>query len=212
MIKTKIKDAELVRKRQKQIYRGAMKVFQKKGYHAASIREIARAARISLGSLYDYIEKKEDILFLVHSNILEELYQDYDEISGKQGNFINQFVKLIKEGFYSSSFLRDEILFIYTETKSLDRKDRKEILKREARYVRFMESLIEEGNRQGVFDCKNPSIYANIMTFLMIILPLRGWNILRENKEEELLDELISLLLKGLNVKNIDVYTKRRSS
>ncbi len=210
MIKTKIKDTELVRKRQKQICRGAMKVFQKKGYHAASIREIAKASRISLGSLYDYIEKKEDILFLVHTSILEELYRDYEEVSEKSGNYINQFIKLIKEGFYSSSYFREEILFIYTETKSLDKKNQAEILKRESHYVSFMESLIREGNKQGVFDCKRPGIFANIMTFLMIILPLRGWNILEKNSEEELLEELISLLLKGLNVKNVEMYAKIR--
>ncbi len=208
MIKTKIKDAERVRNRQTQICRGAMKVFQKKGYHAATIREIAKASRISLGSLYDYIEKKEDILFLVHSYILEELYRDYEEITEKSGNYVNKFIKLIKEGFYASSFLRDEILFIYTETKSLDKKNMKVILKRESDYVSFMESLIEQGNRQGVFDCKKPAIFANMMTFLMIILPLRGWNILNKNSEEELLEELISLLLKGLNVKNSHVYSR----
>jgi len=201
MIKTKIKDTELVKKRQKQICRGAMKVFQKKGYHDASIREIAKSSRISLGSLYDYIEKKEDILFLVHNNILEELYRDYEEIGDKYGNYINKFIKLVREGFYNTSFFREELLFIYTETKSLDKENRQEILKKESSYVDFIEGLIEEGNRQGVFECKKPGIYANILTFLLIIIPLRGWNILPRFSEEEMLEELISMILKGLNVK-----------
>jgi TetR/AcrR family transcriptional regulator, cholesterol catabolism regulator len=199
--KTKIKDLDLVRKKQKQICTGAMKVFRSKGYHEATIREISVASRISLGSLYDYIEGKEDILFLVYMDILEHLYQSIDEAMKRFDNPKDQLIGLLKEFFYLTSLYREEILFAVTETKNLDRKYKSEILNREASFVEAIQTLIEEGVRQGVFECKRPAIFANILDYVMGILPLRGWNILTKYSEEELRDELIGLILKGLNVK-----------
>jgi AcrR family transcriptional regulator len=201
MMKTKIKDPELIRKKQKQICQGAMKVFRAKGYHAASIREIATASRISLGSLYDYIECKEDILFLVYKDILEHIYHSIDEAVTRFKNPGEQLAALLKEFFYLTSLFKEEILFAVTETKNLGEKYKHEILKRESEFVRVIEALITEGVRQGVFQCRKPAIFSNLISYVMGILPLRGWNILPHHSEEELRDELISLILKGLNAK-----------
>jgi len=52
-------------KRRKQIYEGAVKVFAEKGYHDATTQEIADAAGLAKGTVYEYMESKEDILMLV---------------------------------------------------------------------------------------------------------------------------------------------------
>ena len=93
----KIKNAELIEKKKQQIYRGAMKVFKNKGFHAASIREIAEASQISLGSLYDYIEKKEDILFLVHQNCLDQIYNRIEKHMAPHADPHEQFINVLRD-------------------------------------------------------------------------------------------------------------------
>ncbi len=144
MIKITIKNPDLVQKRQKQICRSALKVFRKKGFHATSMREIAKSTRISLGNLYDYIEKKEAILFLVHKDILGQISRHFDETARNFKNPIEQLVNVIREIAKLSSQLREEVLSI---------------------------------------------------------LALRGWNILPRHTEEEFIDELIRITLRGLGVK-----------
>ena len=153
MVKTKIKDPELIKKRQRQICRGAMKVFRKKGFHATSVREIAKASRISLGSLYDYIEKKEDILFLVHRHILDQIYSGIDESVKKHNNPLAQITFLLRENFRRSIQLKEDILFIYTETKTLDKRYMHQVLQRESEFVGAFEKIIKKGVHQGVFEC-----------------------------------------------------------
>ena len=201
MIKTTVKNIDLVRKRQNQICRGAMKVFQKKGFHATSMREIAKATGIGLGNLYDYIGKKEDILFLIHKDILGQLYSRLDQILEKYKNPVEQLVNMIKEIFELDSKLRAEVQFIYTETKSLKKKYLHEILKVESEFVSKIESIIERGIRQGVFFCENPGLLANIVAFNIAILPLRGWNILPRHTKEETLNDLIKFIMRGLGAK-----------
>jgi AcrR family transcriptional regulator len=51
----------------------ALTVFARRGFHAASIREIAGAARLSLAGLYHYVGGKDELLFLVLDRALDTL-------------------------------------------------------------------------------------------------------------------------------------------
>lgn len=50
------------------ILRTAAAIFAEKGYHQASIRDIARATGVSLSGLYYYFDSKEELLFLVQDH------------------------------------------------------------------------------------------------------------------------------------------------
>ena len=50
------------------ILRTAAQIFAEKGYHQASIRDIARATGVSLSGLYYYFSSKEELLFLIQDH------------------------------------------------------------------------------------------------------------------------------------------------
>ncbi len=60
------------------ITQAALQAFAKKGYHQASIREIARAAELSLAGLYHYVGSKDELLFLVIDQALDTLLTKLD--------------------------------------------------------------------------------------------------------------------------------------
>lgn len=51
------------RTRKDQVYAAAERLFSERGYHATTIREIARELRIEAGSLYSHISGKQDLLY-----------------------------------------------------------------------------------------------------------------------------------------------------
>ena len=55
------------------ILRQAAAVFRSRGYHQASIRDIARAAGVSLAGLYYYFSSKEELLFLIQRHAFESI-------------------------------------------------------------------------------------------------------------------------------------------
>ena len=192
-VKTKVKDPELIRKKQQQLCGGAMKVFRTKGFHAASIREIARAAGMSLGSVYDYIERKEDILFLVHNEVLDRIYSHMDAVVERIDDPREQLFTVMSELIELSFTLKEEMLFIYTETKSLDKWYLHEILKRESEFVDKFTALIEAGVKAGVFDCPHPGMTANLIVFMGAVIPLRGWNILPQGSPGDVVEALTDM-------------------
>ncbi len=60
------------------ILEAARDVFARRGFHQASIREIARAADLSLAGLYHYVRGKDELLFLVLGNALDTLLGTLD--------------------------------------------------------------------------------------------------------------------------------------
>jgi AcrR family transcriptional regulator len=61
------------------ILEAARDVFARRGFHQASIREIAGAADLSLAGLYHYVRGKDELLFLVLDNALDTLLVALDE-------------------------------------------------------------------------------------------------------------------------------------
>jgi AcrR family transcriptional regulator len=61
------------------ILEAARDVFARRGFHQASIREIARAADLSLAGLYHYVGGKDELLFLVLDQALDDLLAALDE-------------------------------------------------------------------------------------------------------------------------------------
>ncbi|MEX0979486.1 MAG: helix-turn-helix domain-containing protein, partial [Gemmatimonadota bacterium] len=70
------------------ILRESAAVFAEKGYHRASIRDIAAATGVSLSGLYYYFSSKEELLFLIQEHcfgtILERLREDLERVSRPQ--------------------------------------------------------------------------------------------------------------------------------
>ncbi len=55
--------------RKAQILNGAAHVFARKGFHAATTREIAEAAGVSEGTIYNYFDSKDDLLIHIMARL-----------------------------------------------------------------------------------------------------------------------------------------------
>ena len=62
---------ERIAARKSQILDGAAAVFAGKGFHRATTREIAEAAGVSEGTIYNYFDSKEDLLIGIMSRLIE---------------------------------------------------------------------------------------------------------------------------------------------
>ncbi len=70
-----IKAAERVDLRRRQIFEAAAKVFTSKGYHGATVQDVAQEAGLGKGTLYEYVKSKRELLFF----IMEEVQNRFSE-------------------------------------------------------------------------------------------------------------------------------------
>jgi AcrR family transcriptional regulator len=198
-IATIVRDPGLVHRRHEQIFRAASRVFISRGYHLATVREIAREAGLSLGSLYSYIRTKEDILYLVFERLTTALREEIRLATKGISDPAEQMRAALRANIRTIERYQDEILLMYQETKSLDRDSLHHVLAGEADYVKFFEDLLEAGYQQGVFK-GDPRLSADIITYLCSLIALRRWNLRRRFAPDDAVEGLIAFVLRGLGV------------
>lgn len=144
-----VKDEKLIEKRREQMIKGAVTLFKEKGFHRTTTREIARAAGFSIGTLYEYIRQKEDVLYLVCDTIYDEVHMRLEEdIDTKQGT-IKSLKLAIKNYFKVMDEMQDEVLVMYQEVKSLSKDALPYVLKKELEMVGMFKKIIKSCVENG---------------------------------------------------------------
>src|SRR5207302_3330873 len=79
------------------ILEAAVKVFAERGFHTATVAEIARAAGVADGTIYLYFKSKDDLLLRLFdekmTSLLEEARADLERESGAAGK-LRRFIQL----------------------------------------------------------------------------------------------------------------------
>lgn len=173
---SRIKNSDLVGKKQLLIAKAAAALFIKKGYQQTTMREISRATGMAMGNLYDYISKKEDILCLVfdvYHQIVEESSMGPKIMAVEDP--VERFRINLRVSLKNIHEFQNEILLMYRESRLLPKKDLERAKKMELEQIGHMERLIRGGVKQGLFKVKDP-YFAASMIFSQLALPaLRGW-------------------------------------
>ncbi len=174
-VPTHVKNPDLVEKRRRQIVDAAVGLFVEKGFHKTTTRQIALAAGFSIGSLYEYVGSKEDVLYLVCDAIHAEVESAVSEALNRAKTGKNALTEVIREYFLVCHRMSDHILLIYQETQSLPLQWRKHVLENEVRitgiFMGVLARLIANGdlpwlNEQSLeIVAHNISVMGHMWTF-----------------------------------------------
>ncbi len=132
-VPTQVKNKALVEQRRRQIVDAAVNLFIENGFHKTTTRQIAAAAGISIGSLYEYIATKADVLYLVCDAIHAEIERGVAGAMKRVAKGKNPLAEVIREYFMVCHRMNDHILLIYQETQSLPNKWQRVVLENEIR-------------------------------------------------------------------------------
>lgn len=127
-VPTQIKNKELVRERRRHLIDSTVTLFIEHGYHKTTTRMIARAAGFSIGSLYEYVSSKEDLLYLVCKAIHEEVKDAVEDALSASSMEKEQLAQVIRQYFIVCDKMADHILLMYQVTQFLPDKWQERVL------------------------------------------------------------------------------------
>lgn len=198
-IKTKIKNPNRVNLRRQQIIDGAIKVFTEKGFHNATTKEIAKAAGITEGTLYNYVQSKEDIIYIVYDYITSILRSDLEKAIALEKDPKKRLRAALLQNLKSINEHQDIILFMYQESGYLDRESLYAILSRETEYIELFESLLHDYLGEEITDSAKVRITADLLSYIPVIITIRRWSLKRRFQSiESVIDDIISFILHGI--------------
>ena len=143
--------------RRTEILKSAAAAFRRRGYHGASVDEIASALAMTKGNLYYYFRNKEDILYACHEYSLDILlllmHKVQDEpiaADEKLRKLILAFVHLILDELQGTALTLDpEALSPPLFAKVIAKRDE---------FDRGMRAIIQQGMDDGLFAKGDPKM------------------------------------------------------
>ncbi|MGM2727749.1 TetR/AcrR family transcriptional regulator [Bacillus albus] len=153
-----VKDEKLVALRREQMIKGAVQLFKQKGFPRTTTREIAKAAGFSIGTLYEYIRTKDDVLYLVCDSIYGHVKERLEEVVCTEKGSIESLKIAITNYFKVMDELQEEVLIMYQEVRFLPKESLPYVLEKEFQMVGMFENILEQCTENGTFTLNKKEI------------------------------------------------------
>ena len=159
-----VKPARTRRNRAQDVIEAAIRVFHKKGYASASIQDVAEEVGVLKGSLYHYIDSKEDLL----ARIFEDSAGHFEAMLAEAAKLDAPPVERLRSFARECSlwYLRNiERVTIYVkEWEHLSGKRRKEVVRIRTDYEQNLAGLIGDVKEAGE---AGPDLDVNYATYFI---------------------------------------------
>ncbi len=169
--------------KRKIILQAAIDIFSQKGFHKATVAEIAKKACVAKGSIYDYFKSKDELIASLMEYIFAQTYEDMQTSSLSNEDPVAQ----LKEIFLKATKAHEkweEIakLFIYYWGESLNSPKAQIIREIQLKsYIPFSELVIgiyQKGVQNNVFRQLNPThvflSYLSLIDYVATFVYLMG--------------------------------------
>lgn len=186
--------------RRSDIFRAAEHIFALKGYHKATIRDIAKEAQYGTGTVYLHFKNKDTLYFALLEEKLKCLFTLIKDKTGQVKDAKKKLEIFIQEGLVFFEKNQDFFqIFVseggesYTETRFLKSSVGLQLQE-------HTESLIKEVQGQGVVNSSfDPEQISDVLTSILKTITLK-WLQKKKRKEESLVglsDTILRLFLYG---------------
>jgi AcrR family transcriptional regulator len=143
--------------RRVEILKSAAAAFRRRGYHGASVDEIASALQMTKGNLYYYFRNKEDILYACHEYSLDILLRLMEQVKADSSTPDQQLRQLILAFVH---LILDELqgTALTLDPEALSPVLFKKVTSKRDEFDRGMREIIQRGMDEGVFAKGDPKM------------------------------------------------------
>ena len=134
-----------------EIVSAAARVFRTKGYHAATVRDIAHEVGILKGSLYHHFTSKEELLYLVVKEPIAQMYREICEIADTDVRPAEKLRRAITAHLEAFDRHYPQLFVYLREREAVKRRFREMIGFSPKEYYRCWQQILQEGVENGEF-------------------------------------------------------------
>lgn len=181
------------------ILEAAVKVFAEKGFHQATISQIAREAGVADGTIYLYFKNKDDILVQFFQYKTKQVFSDFREEVKNADTAVDKLRNLVHR--HLTEFQRDRDMAIVYQAFAHHRNDLVEgnIREMSKMYLEMVSEILELGQQDGSM---RKDIYVGLVKrFILGAVEAAISNWLHSRKKYDLAsmaDPLIDLFIRGI--------------
>lgn len=154
------------------VLRESGRLFSRRGYHNTSLADVAKQLGVSKGTLYNYVEDKQEILFEIHRMALEIGTRSLADAEASNGNGARMVATAMK-GFILSLVADLGGYGILSEVGALKPEDRDHVVSLRSEFYRRYEALVTRGVLDGSIRAIDPHV--PLVAFMGVLQNLPNW-------------------------------------
>ena len=191
-----------------EIYQVIARLFAYRGYHSTSMREIARELGMNQSSLYHYFASKQDILFTLMNDAMDDVLAILEEISSTDLLPEDRLNRVLS--FYTQYYAGDQerLILLINEMNSLNEEYRSILVGKQRQYVQLIKSILEELAAQGKIKQIDPAI-ATFAFFGMVHYTIKWYHKDGPVSLDQLADAFVEIFTKGVLTDSQKVFCER---
>jgi AcrR family transcriptional regulator len=190
------------RVRDAEVLRTAAEVFARRGYAAATVQDVADEMGMLKGSIYYYIESKEELLF----RVLGAVHDDVDALLRDVAALpdldpLERLCEYVRRHVTYNLRNLVKISVYHGDIDQLSDARRREILRRRKQHEDFVVGLVSDGQRQGLIDGEHDARLLAHNVSATIIWPHRWFRPRGRIRAEAVVDGCVAFVNGGLSAR-----------
>lgn len=179
------------------VYDRALDLFDRKGYRATSMNEIAMACGVSKPAIYHYFQNKSNLLETLYEDITADFYTVMKELAHSTGSATERLATFIEQHTRYNIEHKRFLTIFWRERHELDRASRYALATRERDFETWVSHIIEEGQSTGEF----LPIPLKIATFsvLGLLSTVHRWADHSKSSPDEIAEAVKSMVINSLS-------------
>jgi AcrR family transcriptional regulator len=158
-----IKKEKTISKNLERIFAAVLKISNQKGFHAMTMRDLSREARLSIGALYNYFSGKEELLEMMQRHRRTITSRILTSTISEEKEPLTRLRAAIRTHLYLSEAMQPWFYFSYMEAKNIGQKERRAAVQGELDTEQMFADIIAMGRDQGVFVTDNCQLTASLI-------------------------------------------------
>ncbi|MGD9210748.1 MAG: TetR/AcrR family transcriptional regulator [Desulfobacteraceae bacterium] len=163
----RVKKEKTVAKNLEKIFGAVLKISNRKGFKAMSMRDLSQECGLSMGALYTYFSSKDELVEMLQNQrrsiserVLSQSLEQESSIKGK-------LKAAILTHLYLSEAMQPWYYFSFMEAKNLNRKEREKAVASDLNLEKVFENIVREGQQKGLFCERDSQLTASIIQAIL---------------------------------------------
>lgn len=165
------------------IIEATLRIANRKGFAAMTLRELAGESGLSLGGLYAYIGSKDDLARMIQRRVSRTLGEVMDRALDGIEDSDTRLATAIDAHLQTTEALREWFFFLYMEAHHLAPDERRKAVIIEQGSERIFADIIRAGQAQSLYAGVQPEVAAGLIKAM-----LQDWYLKRRKHLERGLD------------------------
>jgi len=141
----------------------AAQLFAERGYHAVGMTELCDAVQLGRGALYHHIKSKEDLLYDISKEYIEDLANFGERVVQQEPDPRERIQQLGENLVRKIASHQAELTVCFREIQSLTEPRHTEVLSLHRRYERVWREAMVDGADYGYFRPYDPIVLKSVL-------------------------------------------------